>query len=74
MIPRMETDLLADVVDDAIHLATRGQLSAGYTGLLVGLERALELHLAGEPWARDLLDRWSAACSVYAHTFGVAMA
>jgi hypothetical protein len=73
MIPRMEIDLLSDAVEDAIHLATRGQLSAGYTGLLVGVERALELHLAGEPWARDLLNRWRAACSVYAHTFGVAL-
>jgi hypothetical protein len=71
MIPTLETDLLADVVEDAICLATQGQLSAGYTGLLVGVKRALDFHLAGEPWARDLLERWRAACNVYAHTFGV---
>jgi hypothetical protein len=71
MIPTVELDLFTDVLEDAIRLAARGQLSDGYTGLLVGVERALELHLAGEPWAPDLLARWRVACADYAHAFGV---
>jgi hypothetical protein len=73
LIPALEIDLFADVVQDAVHLATEGRLGDGYTGLLVGVERALELHVAGEPWARELLARWRAACFDYAHTFGVAL-
>jgi hypothetical protein len=71
MIPTVELDLFTDVLEDAIHLAAQGQLSDGYTGLLVGVERAIDLHLAGEPWARDLLARWRAACADYAQAFGV---
>ena len=73
MIPAVEIDLFADVVQDAISLAVQGRLSDGYTGLLVGVEHALEMHVAGEPWARELLDRWRAACVDYAQTFGVAL-
>jgi hypothetical protein len=73
LIPLIEMDLFADVIQDAISLATEGRLSDGYTGLLVGVERALELHVAGEPWAPELLARWRAACFDYAQTFGVAL-
>jgi hypothetical protein len=72
-IPAVEVDLFADVVHDAINMGYQGELSAGYTGLLVGVDRALQQQAAGEPWACELLARWRRACLDYARMFGVAL-
>jgi hypothetical protein len=69
-IPENEITDLDSAVDEAVGLATEGQLAAGYTRLLNGLHRARELRQIGAPWAKALIRRYREAISVNIEVFG----
>lgn len=70
-IPGQEIDVLTMTAIEAADLAESGELAAGYTALLGGVQRAQELADEGEPWGRLLVTRWRLACDNYCREYGV---
>jgi hypothetical protein len=59
-------------VELAIVMAAKGYPDEGYSSLLTGLGRAMELSDAGEPWGPDLVAQYRRTAFEFAERYGVA--
>ena len=59
-------------VELAIVMADEGYPGEGYSSLLAGLGRALQLSEAGEVWGPDLVAQYRRTASEFADRYGVA--
>ncbi len=69
-LDQVEVEVLRMAVADAEMLASRGEVAGGYECLLVGLVRAEEFTEDGEPWAEDLVRKYSQALCTYTKRHG----
>jgi hypothetical protein len=64
-LEKAEAKLLCRAINDAVRLASRGDVAAGYDCLLAGLQRAGESLAAGEPGATELVNSYRSALAHY---------
>jgi hypothetical protein len=70
----VELQVLKMARADAARLAALGDVSAGYECLAVGLMRAQEMLDDGEPWAADLVRRYTRELGEFRQAFSVLVA
>lgn len=70
--PRKELLGVEVRVELAIQMAAKGYPDQGYSSLLTGLGRAMELSDAGEPWGPDLVSQYRRTAFEFAERYGVA--
>jgi hypothetical protein len=68
-LQRVEYKLLCQATQDAVRLATAGDVHAGNMCLMAGLCRVCEFAEAGEQWARDLAKDYRQALADYKRLF-----
>jgi hypothetical protein len=68
-LQRAEYKLLCQATQDAVRLASAGDVHAGNMCLLAGLCRVCEFAEAGEEWAGDLADDYRRALADYSRLF-----
>jgi hypothetical protein len=68
-LQRVEYKLLCQATQDAVRLATAGDVHAGNACLLAGLCRVTEFAEAGEDWARELAEDYRQALADFARLF-----
>ena len=61
VIPPNEIVTLTGIVTEAIELAVEGKPEDGYTTMLAGLQRAVEIAAEGVEWGPELVQRWRIA-------------
>ncbi len=71
MLPPANVDTLLNSVFEALDLAADGHAADGYQLLLLGKHKALEDAARGEPWAKELEERWDHAIRRYVDRCGM---
>ena len=71
VIPINELERLADAMDHALALRSRGHLAYGYQVLLDGHHRAEHLRRVEVSWGDELVYRWQQACEAYTDHFRI---
>jgi hypothetical protein len=72
MLPDNELASFLLTVEDALDLARDGEAADGYEMLLAGLHRAREVD--GQPWADELVGRYSLAVARFAEMYHIGRA
>lgn len=72
MLPDNELASFLLTVENAVDCAREGNAADGYQALLAGLARAQEIE--GEPWAEELITRYSQAVERYEEMYPVGRA
>lgn len=72
-IPEHEERTLDLATAEALDYAEEGEVAAGYSCLLEGLERAEEAVAAGEPWGSALVGHWRSTLDRYTAKYGLKM-
>ncbi|MDQ2733051.1 MAG: hypothetical protein M3Y56_15460 [Armatimonadota bacterium] len=64
-LPQLEVSLLLNSVDEALDLALSRRAEDGARELRYGLDRARAALDDCEPWAPEMVERWSRALTQY---------
>lgn len=70
-IPAHEERTLDLATAEAVDYAELGEVAAGYTCLLEGLERAEEAADEGEVWGPALVQHWRSTLNRYCEKYGL---
>lgn len=72
-IPEHEERTLDLATAEALDYAEDGEVAAGYSCLLEGLERAEETVSEGESWGPALVAHWRSTLNRYVEKYGLKM-
>jgi hypothetical protein len=69
VLEQIEYKLLCRAITDAVRLASKGDVTAGYDCLRAGLDRATEGVAAGEAGAQELVNGYRSALDHYSSLY-----